>query len=863
MKLMKAVTAATLLLAAGLPATLSPAQPPAAAAPAQLTIDQYAANALVRLALFDLRALDEPQPRDYALALAILDQAQTLAPSDAEIARRRIEAAWNAADQDALLAATGLVVRLDPKDTVATLRLLTARIGMRQTIDERLAMYDAFLGPQGQVLDPSIRSRLALDAAMLLRERQDQAGYMKRLKEAVQLDVTNKEAAYLAAEAVARKVDDPQGRLELLSNLLMADPLDPRVIVEVRDAFAAGGACKAASRFHDVAAKILRAGGNADDAELDLINLILQWRVQGPRAALTLLQTQLNTARKSAESQPEKEGGFAFKRRAEDMRLAISFEEVRLGTSIVLGEQAEVSNSLSDLASSIQGQTDLLRDRARRPANVTDEQVENRVGQLADLAAFWHAVVSAYAPGALSPAPRQTDVTVQPEPNAPRPVASTPPPTATNDPAIQGWQAIEAGDLAKARTSFQAAEDQDDPWVLLGLAALAEKADPSQAIQAYHKVATTVPLTAVGAIASFKETEAIAKAGANPATAPSASIAAALESFSKTIPSWIDGMVDRPWTFQSIRVEAVDKQVSPGEPVLARVRLRNLSPIPLALGAGKCLNTRLLFVPSIEAGGRVRSPEGEVIDVSRRLRLMPGEELECLVWPEAGASGYSAEQASTFPTRVSWRILQGFEAQADNSRSAGVGCVEVRSESVLHEAVPEVKLSPQELAAKIAGATDAQLPRLLLAARIALARPDAAPILADALAAGYSRWTPAGRMAALAALPPSAKVPALKAFDAQVAKETDPKALTIAALARPANADDPILATAAAVAVSSNSVPLANLVKRQQERMRAGVKTYSQIGVPEPAEPPANVPPKPAAPAPAPATAPAAPPPKP
>src|SRR5207237_9340156 len=99
------------------------------------------------------------------------------------------------------------------------------------------------------------------------------------------------------------------------------------------------------------------------------------------------------------------------------------------------------------------------------------------------------------------------------------------------------------------------------------------------------------------------------------------------------------------------------REVGPGERVLTRVRLRNLAPIPLGLGSGKSINTRLLFVPSIEAGGRVRSPEGEVIDVNRRLRLMPGQELECVVWPEAGASGYTAEQASTFPTRLSCRVI--------------------------------------------------------------------------------------------------------------------------------------------------------------------------------------------------------------
>src|SRR6185369_4489586 len=157
--------------------------------------------------------------------------------------------------------------------------------------------------------------------------------------------VTNKEAAYLAVEAFTRKVEDPQGRLELLSNLLMADPMDPRVLLEVRDAFAGGGAYKAASRFHEVAARILRTTGNADEAELDLVNLILQWRLQGARAALTLLQNQLTTARKSASSQQDKKDSFAFQGRPEDVRLAISFEEARLGTSIVLGEQAEVFNS--------------------------------------------------------------------------------------------------------------------------------------------------------------------------------------------------------------------------------------------------------------------------------------------------------------------------------------------------------------------------------------------------------------------------------------------------------------------------------------------------------------------------------------
>ena len=54
---------------------------------------------------------------------------------------------------------------LDPSDTVAQLRLISARIGQFQTAEERLAAYERFTGPEGKGLDPAIRSRLALDAA--------------------------------------------------------------------------------------------------------------------------------------------------------------------------------------------------------------------------------------------------------------------------------------------------------------------------------------------------------------------------------------------------------------------------------------------------------------------------------------------------------------------------------------------------------------------------------------------------------------------------------------------------------------------------------------------------------------------------
>jgi hypothetical protein len=849
--------AAALILAAGLPVAFCPAQPgqskPAAPATAG-ALDEYASGQLVRLALLDLRAIDDPKPRDFGVTLALLDAAQTLAPNNLEIARERGEAAWNAADQEELLAATSKIVELDPKDTVALLRLLTARIGLKQTADERLAAYERALGPAGATLDPSVRSRLALDAAMLLRERSDQQGYLQHLKQAVQLDVTNKEAAYLAVDAfVTQSSKDVMGRLELLSNLLMADPMDGRVWMEIRDALASGGALKTASRFHEVGGKILQATGTSDDSQLTLESLIFEWRLKGARGAQTILLNDLNGERRKVAKAIEAgtKGGFAFERRPEDVHLSIAFEEARMGTSLALADDAELFASFSDLTKSVQAQTDILRDRTRRPAAMNDQQAKERIDHLNTFVGCWQGLITALEPnGLLQPAPPQGDVTVEPESAvlkpaiAPAIAPAAPAAPESADPILAGWRAIAAGDMAKAKASFAEAEDPEALWVSLGNAVIAEKTSPGEALAAYHKVSAAGPLTVLGAIAGWKESQL--NAGAPPSDQT-----AALDAFAKTIPAWIDTMVDRPWGFESVRVEPSTARASASERVLARVRIRNLSPIPLSLGGGKPINSRLLFIPAMEAGGRVQGTDGEVIDINRRLRLMPNEEIECFVWPEAGVAGVASEQAATFPTRVSWRVLQGFEAR-DSGSAAGPGCVEVQTQTVLHDPLPPDMLSADDLPAKISQATESDLPNLLIASRIVMAKDArAAGSIAEALARQYPRLSPVARLVVISSLPPTTKMPALKVLDDQVAKETDPMVLMVGAIARPSGPDAPILTAAAAAAVSSNNMALAKVVRTQQERMREGAKTFSQIGIPEKAKPFPVGAPGPAAPAPA------------
>ncbi len=519
-------------------------------------------------------------------------------------------AAWNASDQDTLLAATRTLVELDPKDTVAQLRLITAQIGRMQTSELRLSAYDRALGPGGAALDPSIRSRLALDAALLVRERGDEDGYVQRVKLAAQLDATNKEAAYLALEAYKQRVGGVMGRLELLSNLLMSDPMDPHVMLEVRDNFAAGGAYQAASRFHGIATNIMRAAGVGDDTQLDLVTLVLQWRIQGPRPALNALLAQLEAARRDADEEAQQPGNLGLAG-SEDVRLSLTFEEVRIGASLVLGDDAELSRSFTDLNKSVKSQVAKLRDRGHRPANVTDEQVELRVKEFNAGLESWRLLIAALAPQGLQPPPpTQKDMTVEPEgavpgaaPAAPDAPSADVPPTS---PVVEAWRAIIAGESAKASALFDEAEDPDDLWAMLGRAVALEKQvkDP-EAARAYARVAEAAPLTVVGTIASAHQAEMNSRIGA--ARQPAAVDPAALEAFAKTIPSWIDVMVDRPWNYETLRAELVTTKASPLDRVQVRVKLRNLSPIPVGLGAGRPINTRLLFIPGMEAAGRVQT----------------------------------------------------------------------------------------------------------------------------------------------------------------------------------------------------------------------------------------------------------------
>jgi len=797
------------------------------------TLQEFTSGELVRLSLLELRTIEKPGPGDYAVTGALLSLAEGLSPNDAEIVRRRVEALWNAGDDDGVLVATERLVRLDPQDHVAQLRLITAKIGRLQTAEERLRTYDAFLGAKGQVFDASIRSRIALDSAMLLRERRDEEGFIKRLTLATQLDGTNKDAALLALRVASERGAPPISRLELLANLLYADPMDPNVHLEICDELVAVGAYKSANRFHNIALKILAAAGREEDPQRLVESVVLDWHTGGPRAALDYVSTQLANERSRVERARESRADTFEIQRPEDVRLGLPFEEIRAAAALTLPDLSTLSNSLSlersltEMALTVQLQMTGLTDRNLRPADVSEEDAKARADELFRRLQLWRLLTNI-----------GTDEAVAAMEQA---LAGLPPQDPTRV-ALEAWGALRAGDAAKALAIVAAAPGTNIWGLLAQAAALEQTGDKAGAIATYTRAAELDPLNPLGVMALDRATRA---SGAGPLSG--SKLAREATDYAATIPDWIDTMVDLPRKFQMIRVEHEVERAKTLQRVNVRVVLKNLAPIPLGLGSDRSMSTQLLFGPSMDVGvhGMGDTIE-EVVELDRRLRLMPGEELHATVWPESGLVGWISQLGCASTSRLRWRVLQGFQIGREGPKRPGPGCLQATTGSLLRDPLDEGRLLFATLSERIREATESQLPGVLVATRAALVSfsgsgsLEGAKPLTDALIERFPTWSPLGRMVALAILPPPAQLTSLQGFDDMVvqhltapavegAAEVDPgnALLLVVAVTRTTDPESPLLAAA----VASSDSRLAAAARIHKERLAAGVSTFAKVGV--------------------------------
>lgn len=845
-------------------------------------VRRHTAGALARLAVLDLRVIAEPGAGDFAIADELLRLAQSLSPGDVDILRRRAEAAWSAGDSVSVMEATQRIVELDPRDTVAQLRLISGRLSSLQSVEARLKALSGFLSERGAKLDPSIRSRLALDAALLHRERGESQEFLDRLKLATTLDSTNKEAALLALQYFVQRGGaerDRVGHLELMVNLLLADPLDPKAHLLIRDELARGGAYEQARRFHTIAQGILRAAGDAEDPNLVAQGLVLVWYAQGPDGPLQELAQQLAIERDRVIRMSRRGSEELSAQRPEDVRLSPQFEQLRAVLLLSKGaaEATALEACLADMAATADARIQNLRSSTNRPAEMTDAQVEELVnGIRVELAAFQ----------------ALCGVRVDEAQKTLSEVAALLPEGDDRRLRSEAWAMLAGGDAPRAlELSRQIAEPLLWDRLCEGRA-LELMGRNDDAMNAYDAARILEPLATLGA---WAWTRSSALRGSSSAQDRGSTELAAV---AMGVPAWVDSMIQSPRRFQLVKVETDAVAAGPLDRVLMTLTLRNLSPIPLSLGTGRPINTRLFLMPSIELGSRsVQSvSSGEVVEMDQRLRLMPQESVSLRVWPEMGLAGHLIERGLGEPSRLRWRVLQGFEIKSDSRREAGPGSLEAMSGTLARESLPEARLSGTELAARLANtrATEGEIAALIAAARVLVSNVAAAEPATDGTGAGaastnaatpagaqgaanlfaptpstpasgfgaeapeeahsfatrgpaptpnaeataiietimaaYPSWSPTLRQLAIATLPPAGQVPELpklKDLDAQMVADTDSACRIVAIVSRVVAKDDAALTAA----IGDADPRIARVAALHAGRLDTGAQVYAKVGV--------------------------------
>lgn len=787
-------------------------------------IRSRAAIEAMRTIILDLRMRSEVRVEDYSAAASGLSLIRALAPEDTGLLRRAIEAAFSGGDTQLMETLTRDLVRLDPKDTVAQLRLISQIIGRSQTVESRAMAYERFLGPAGSRLDPSVRSRLALDAALLQRELGNAEGFVRLMSQATSLDSTNKAAASLAAQFFAARIDDPMGRLELQVNLLYADPVDPNVHAAISRELLAEGAFTQARRFFKNSSTVAEMLGRSDEA-LAIKQLELEFLIDDPASVADALQAMLSRlkidAQRSLDYLISKDFPTDGEPIPDDVRLPANLDILRLLSAHAAGRETQREAAMVGLTETI---TLEMADLYSAASNAEDPDV--RYQNIQDLVSRFVSlqIVRLILNLNVDLVEKDLDILADRLGGVDAIRASLSPWIAlSNDEPQRALDEIEAmtqtalGDLCAGIANQRLGNDDAAVTRLLR----ASRGLPNPAMSAWAKrlAVDTGGLEAV-----------ITPAGRE------------MAAFVDRVPSWIDRMMTNPSSFMLLRVDPVATGVNAGDEAMLRIRIENIAPVPLGLGADRTISSRLLISPSLDLDvmGFEGLAQPEILELDHRLRLRSGESVEVVVPADLGYTGWLMGSNAHVTMRERWRVMQDFWIGGSGALESGAVALTGNTDSVRRWASPLTRLDWPALTAGVEEAGVDELAELCAAVRTRLIHPDfeterSAPgteDLVSALIGRYARGGTGERVLMLAMLPHASQAGVMQPFDAEVAEMATGEGaeavaeLTMVLFTRVTDPEAPILAAAA----ESGDHALSSLAGVLRTRLGESGTAYATAG---------------------------------
>ncbi len=528
-----------------------------------LTQDVMLRDRLIQLSTFELAGASAPRADQVAVARLLFDLALEVNDQDPEAWRMRAELAEMEAKPADHEKALRQYIRLVPEDDAAQFELIMLRLGRLNTLEERLTAIERILdSPSAQRLSAPLRSRLGAAAAMAARELGQDKNYLRHLREAVKLDPANPTATSMTHQYIREMSDEPLKSGALLLSVIKAAPVDPTARLAFAYTLAEQAAYSRAADQFEMTSRL--SGGSSLSIEDYRLWALCLAAAGRDDDTIKLLD---GLARYLSQDDPSAE-------------LPTEMELIRLAVLDGAGESPAALETFKRIEQSLNKQAgDNLGEAKAKLALVLAAFLGDR-----------ERAESALAEADASSASAQV---------------------------AQGWLMYRGGDVEGARAAFEA-HAQTQPLAALGLAVLAGN-DESGNVRAMIDALHTRPIHLSGLLAARLMQ---AKGRDVPATGVGQSL---IEMMNRS-PNNLWGFDEQGPGWTDLRMEIKPLRTQSGEPITARITIRNRARFPLSLGSGPALPSRLAFQLNATVSGQPVPPLPLIIaDAGRRLTLQPNE----------------------------------------------------------------------------------------------------------------------------------------------------------------------------------------------------------------------------------------------
>lgn len=598
------------------------------------------ARLITRTAL-ELLRLPEPTATDYRVALALSEWATDLAPDWLEGWRTFLQIASVAESVDdqgpeRLRRALSAIVRLDPRDQVARLRLLSLAVDRYGTVEERVSAYERLLSRENlSKLGGPVASRLALELALLLYRNGDIDGFAARLAEAVALDPANPAATEMAAGFLRHRVGDPVGEAELALAAAVANPANLEPLQTLATLCLSNGAFAASQRLYGLVLPLMPVQRQAI-AEASAGLALSEWALGSTPAAIAIIDKRQRDLDQIVREEARLQDPDFDLAEADQIRVPPNRQLSTLKAVILRSiGSPEADAAVGEALLAIRLEADLMARQGDSPQvgrGIAELALES-VGMLLWLGADVDGAVGMY---------EQLVESVR-----------------IGDSArarIEGWIALRRGDAAKAVELLEplAAVDAISS---LGLAQAYMDLDRrSDAARQYLEIWRRVPGSAMGVWSRDRLAGLLGRA------VPASPTAESLESLVRGLPRTYDRLLSERERAVGVIIRPKKTSFGPLEPVEVDVEITNLTDLPLSISSAGPIEPNLAIIANATVSQLQRPVASPplVVPISGVLRLEPRERVVVPVDLSLTAFGEVLDRTALSGSTVGCRVLTNF-----------------------------------------------------------------------------------------------------------------------------------------------------------------------------------------------------------